>query len=102
MREKPFHYKFEWDFVKAEKNLQKHDIRFENAAEIFKDPLSISLFDKTHSDIEERWITLGQDYSGKLIVVVHTFEELEEADIRIRIISARKATKREVKAYQNG
>lgn len=52
-------YNFEWDSVKAKSNLKKHKVSFEEAAEVFLDPLHISIPDDEHSDIEERWITLG-------------------------------------------
>ena len=93
-------YNFEWDPNKANENLQKHKVRFERATEIFQDHLSVSIFDREHSESEERWITLGQDYSGVLLVVVHTFEEEGDNQFSIRIISIRKATKREMRQYK--
>lgn len=67
---------------------------------MFKDPNALSLFDKEHSEEEERWITLGLDEAGALLVVSHTFDEEEENRARIRLISVRKATKSEKKQYQ--
>ncbi len=65
-------YNFEWDPVKAKTNLKKHGVSFEEASEIFLDPLQLSLFDNEHSEQEERWITLGSTKSQKLRLIVHT------------------------------
>jgi hypothetical protein len=94
-------YTFEWDPNKASRNLRKHKVSFERAAEIFLDPLSISIFDEEHSDEEERWITLGKDSHEVVLVVVHTFQEVGADEWVIRIISARKATKNETKQYKD-
>ena len=94
-------YNFDWDPEKASNNKRKHKISFELAATIFKDPRAFSLFDKEHSDpVEERWITLGLSANGSLLVVVHTYNEINDDVARIRIISARKVTKREKLQYQ--
>jgi uncharacterized DUF497 family protein len=60
----------------------------------------VSIPDEEHSDEEERWVTTGLDSSGDLVVVVHTFEEADLALCRIRLISARKATKKEMRQYE--
>jgi len=88
---------FEWDPNKAQSNLEKHGVAFEEAATAFGDTLSLSVPNPDHSDYEERFILIGQAITGRLIVVVHT----EEND-RIRIISARLATKRERNTYEEG
>ena len=93
-------YYFDWDAKKAQINLKKHKITFENATDIFRDPLALSIYDELHSNDEARWITMGTTKSGTIIVVVHTYNELNLKDIQIRIISARKATKNEIKQYQ--
>ncbi len=93
-------YYFDWDVNKAQTNLKKHKITFEKATEIFYDPLALSLYDDLHSEDEDRWITLGVTKSGTIIVVIHTYSELNSNDVKIRIISARKATKNEIKQYQ--
>jgi uncharacterized DUF497 family protein len=93
-------YIFEWDSQKAKENLQKHRISFERAATIFHDPQALSIFDVAHSQDEDRWVTLGSDSSGTLLVVVHTFHALDDAARRVRIISARKATRKEARQYQ--
>lgn len=94
------HYNFEWDANKANENIRKHKTSFERAAQIFRDPLAVTIFDKEHSENEDRWITLGQDNNGVLLVVIHTFEEEEDDQFNIRIISTRKANKRETKQYE--
>ena len=92
-------YHFEWDLKKAKSNLKKHHVSFEQAAEIFIDQLSVSIFDDEHSIDEDRWITIGKTKSENVIVVIHTFKEVNTDQVLIRIISARKATKNERKQY---
>ena len=98
--EKPFQYQFEWDPIKARWNLKEHGIAFERAATIFLDPEALSEFDEEYSQDEDRWITLGLDRTGSLVVVCHTYQEETETSARIRLISARKATKNEGKQYE--
>ncbi len=93
-------YYFEWDPAKANQNILEHKVRFQRAAEVFKDPHAISIFDDEHSQDEDRWITMGKDNIGILLVVSHTFRKIEEKSCRIRIISSRKATKNERKQYE--
>jgi uncharacterized protein len=90
---------FEWDFEKARKNLKKHKISFERSCTIFQDPRSLSVFDDEHCKDEDRWNTLGIDEKGRLLVVTHTFKEISNENILIRIISARRATKKEIQQY---
>ena len=94
-------YTFERDPNKASQNLRKHKISFEHAAEIFLDPLAISIFDEEHSDEEERWITMGKDSHEVVLVVVHTFREVAADEWIIRIISTWKATKNELRQYKD-
>jgi uncharacterized DUF497 family protein len=94
-------YTFEWDPNKASGNLQKHKVSFERAAEIFLDPLAISIFDEEPSDEEERWITMGKDSHEVVLVVVHTFREVAADEWIIRLISAWKATKNEIRQYED-
>ena len=93
-------YRFEWDFNKAKTNLTKHKISFEDATSVFKDERAISLFDEKHSDSEERWITIGMDSVTRTLVVIHTFISMDKENTNIRIISARKATKKEQQIYK--
>ncbi|WKZ36917.1 MAG: BrnT family toxin [Anaerolineales bacterium] len=86
---------FEWDPQKAQKNLQKHEVAFDEASSVFDDPMFITLLDYEHSDDEERYITIGISNKTRLLLVAHT-----ERENRIRIISARKATKHEEKFYE--
>ncbi len=93
-------YYFEWDPVKGNVNIQKHKVSFQRAAEVFKDPSAISIFDIEHSHDEDRWITIGRDLSGRILVVSHTFRKIDMDSYRIRFISSRKATKNETKQYE--
>jgi uncharacterized DUF497 family protein len=86
---------FEWDSRKARSNLAKHGVGFQEVSTIFGDPLSLTIPDPEHSLSEKRYITVGRAFSGKLLVVVHT----ERGD-NIRIISARRASRRERKFYE--
>ena len=86
---------FEWDANKAGLNLAKHGVHFEEAATVFGDPFSVTIFDPAHSRAEDRFIILGRSHLDKLLVVVHT----ERGD-NIRIISARRASRRERKQYE--
>lgn len=95
-----FHYQFEWDPRKARQNLKRHGVTFERAATIFLDRSALSEFDDAHSELEERWITLGLDHTGVLLVVCHTFRDNTELSARLRLISARKATKGEAVEYE--
>jgi uncharacterized DUF497 family protein len=88
---------FEWDPKKAESNEVKHGISFPDAASVFLDPIAWTFPDPDHSIGEERFITLGRALNGELIVVAH----VEYDEDRIRIISARRATKRERHDYES-
>jgi len=92
-------YDFEWDPQKAKQNVRKHGISFERAATVFLDPDALSVFDVRHGEHEDRWITLGMDRQGVLIVVCHTFREVGGSVASIRIISSRRATAAERKQY---
>ena len=95
-------YDFEWDVRKAKSNIRKHNVSFERAATVFRDPNLLSIPDEEHSESEERWLTMGLDESGILLVISHTFKEVDAAVCRIRIISARKATTTEEEQYEEG
>ena len=86
---------FEWDSGKARSSKNKHRITFEQACTIFGDSLSRTIVDPTHSETEDRFITIGTSVNNKLIVVVHS-----NNNDTIRIISARKATKNEKRQYE--
>ena len=95
-------YRFDWDPAKERSNIQKHKLSFRKAATIFRDPNQLSIYDEEHSEYEDRWVTMGLDDGGILQVVVHTFKQVDESLNEIRIISARKATSREARQYQEG
>jgi len=86
---------FEWDPQKAKTNLQKHQVDFEEAGTVFGDPRFITFLDDEHSQAEERYVTIGLSKQNRLLLVAH-FERKD----KIRLISARKATKNEEKFYQ--
>ncbi len=92
-------YNFEWDPLKAESNIRKHRVGFERAAEVFLDPFMLSVFDDAHSETEDRWITVGKDTNDVALLVVHSFKEVDSENCTIKIISARRATKKEEKQY---
>jgi uncharacterized DUF497 family protein len=94
-------YDFQWDTVKAAINADKHGVTFEQAASVFMDPLALTIFDEAHSHDEERWWLLGHDADGTLLLVAHTHQTVGLASARIRLISARPATKRERQFYEN-
>jgi len=86
---------FEWDPAKASRNRRKHRVSFQEAATIFGDPLAITFPDPDHSASEQRFITLGTSSMNRILIVAHT-----DRDENVRIISARKATQRERKHYE--
>jgi uncharacterized protein len=86
---------FEWDPRKARVNLAKHGVSFGEASTVFGDPLSLTIPDPEHSQAEQRYVTMGTAFTSKLLVVVHA----ERGD-NIRIISARRASRREHRSYE--
>ena len=91
--------RFDWDNVKNESNFKKHSIWFEEAQTIWSDSTSTEFFDPEHSQEEDRYIRIGHTSFAKLLLVV--FCEKEPGGL-IRIISARKATQKERKQYEEG
>jgi uncharacterized DUF497 family protein len=88
---------FEWDDDKAEANEKKHGVSFQEAETVFGDPLALTGFDPDHSDEEDRYITMGTSIEGRLLIVSHT-----DREDRVRIISAREASRRERRDYGDG
>ena len=88
--------KFEWDEPKAAANLKMHQVSFEEAKSVFYDEFGVQFFDEDNSLEEERFLMLGISSEAKLLIVCHC--EREDGEV-IRIISARKATKRESAFY---
>ena len=91
--------KFEWDPPKAAANLKKHQVSFDEAKSVFYDEFAVQFSDEEHSSDEERFLMLGMSSGAKLLIVCHC--EREHGEV-IRIISARKATRRESAFYQGG
>ncbi|MBU1170429.1 MAG: BrnT family toxin [Proteobacteria bacterium] len=92
--------KFLWDPVKNKINQAKHGVSFENAVLVFDDPYHLSMVDRI-VDGEERWLTIGQIWGMVVLILAHTYKEEGGQEI-VRIISARKATKKERKGYEYG
>lgn len=90
-----------WDDVKAQRNRLKHGVAFDEAAAVLRDPLALTVYDAAHSETEDRWFTLGRTGGGQLLAVAHSYRILDENSATIRLISARKATRRERRQYEN-
>ena len=91
--------KFEWNEEKNSLNIKKHHVSFEEAKEVFSDPMHISKLDHKFDYFEERWITIGVTNEHKILVVANMFFD-ENGDEIIRIISARKANENERIFYE--
>ncbi len=87
--------RYQWDRNKALTNLNKHGVDFADAVSVFSDELAITIFDARFE--EERFITIGIDLLSRILVVVYTMRDDE-----IRLISARKATRNELRQYEEG
>jgi len=88
---------FEWNDAKARINLQRHQIDFEEAKTVFNDPFLLTFPDPDHSDGEYRYLSIGHSARERTLVVIHT-----ESQTVIRMISCRKATRKERRAYEEG
>ena len=95
-------FEFEWDPAKAASNLRKHEVSFEIAATVFKDPFMQSIPDEYHSNVEERWITMGLACNDQLLVVSHTYTEMDGDKTLVRIISARTSNPNERRQFESG
>ena len=91
--------KFSWDARKAKRNIKRHKVSFEEAATIFYDEKAIEFFDPDHSKNEDRFLMLGLSWRLRILVVCYC---LRKQGLEIRIISARKATRKEKRAYIEG
>lgn len=87
---------FQWDRRKASSNSRKHGVSFEEAATVFLDPLARTYSDPDHSAGESRFVTFGRSAQGRVLLVAH----LDQGEEQVRIISARRATRREAHGYQ--
>jgi uncharacterized DUF497 family protein len=88
---------YEWDTAKAAANVRKHGVSFEEAASVFHDPAAITFLDPDQSQEEDRGITIGRSGRGRILFVAHT-----EREDRLRVISARRATRQEQEQYEEG
>lgn len=96
-------YNFEWDPAKAASNAAKHGVTFDQAIDVFKDPMALTVYeDQESAPDEDRWVTLGVVNNQHYLLVVHTFREQEADSVTIRVISARRASTREIKHYEQG
>ena len=86
--------------IKAQSNLLKYSVSFAQAATVMLDPLALTVLDAVHSETEERWFTLGQTSEGRLLAVAHTYQVLDTNIARVRLISAREATRQERQQYE--
>jgi Uncharacterized protein conserved in bacteria len=91
---------FEWDPEKARTNLAKHGVAFDVATQVFNDERAVMTPDRVVG-FEERWRTVGRVGSATILFVAHTWVDDDQV-VHVRIISARRADKREVKAYERG
>ena len=87
---------FEWDEKKAKRNFKKHKVSFEEGKSVFNDPYSLTISDPKHSIGEYRFIDIGHTSKGRQVVVYYT-----ERESNVRIIGCRKATKTEIRVYDN-
>jgi uncharacterized DUF497 family protein len=90
-----------WDPLKAQANIAKHGVSFVQAATVLLDALALTTFDAAHSQAEERWFTLGMSSQGKLLALSHTYQHTGPIEVKVRIISAREATRRERQQYED-
>ena len=88
---------YQWDPRKAASNLRKHGVSFQEAVTVFHDPLALTYPDPDHSVLEQRFLTFGMSARGRVLAVAHA-----DVGVEIRIISARRATKREAHGYTEG
>lgn len=93
---------FTWNPAKAASNVTKHGVSFAQAATVLLDALALTVFDTEHSEFEKRWFTLGLSSEGRLLAVSHTYTATGPDTARVRIISAREATRNERRQYENG
>ena len=100
MKERQF--QFEWDEIKAAANVRKHGVPFELACTVFHDTRLLTTADLEHSETDERWFSIGAASNGAILSVVYLWSESEPAWMEIRLISARKATEKESRQYQEG
>lgn len=89
-------YRFEWDAAKAAENLRKHGVSFEEARTVFGDAYALHVYDGEHSWAEDRFIIIGRSERDRLLSVVY----VERVELTLRLVSARRATLRERRTYE--
>lgn len=94
------HYRYSWDPAKAIENETKHGVSFQDGATVFAREPQLTLYDDGHSDEEDRWLTMGLDHRGRLLVVCHTSSDQTTETSLIRIISVRLATQSEARQFK--
>ncbi|HEY2384668.1 MAG TPA: BrnT family toxin [Terriglobia bacterium] len=98
MEERPF--QFEWDPAKAEANERKHGTSFGLASTVFNDANLLTVADLEHSEQEPRWFSIGIANNGAPLAVAYLWSDADPAAIKIRILSARSATRTEIRQYE--
>jgi uncharacterized protein len=93
-------FQFEWDEAKAVANVRKHGVSFDLALTIFNDPILLTVADLEHSATEERWFSIGRAINGSVLFVAYLWMEFEPTLPKIRVISARNATRTEIRQYE--
>ncbi len=93
-------YTFDWDNEKEKSNRRNHGVDFTEASDVLYDPLKMTLPDLEHSDFEERFITIGYSKKSRLLLIVHTEQEITLDKAYIRIISCRQTTRQERENYE--
>ncbi len=88
--------RFDWDTRKAEENIRKHGVTFEEAQDVFYDDRAVEFYDDEHSDWEDRFLLIGVSSKSRLLLICHCYRENDDV---VRIISARMATKNESQFY---
>ena len=89
--------RFEWDEKKNQDNRKKHGVWFEEATQVFNDPHHRFFSDEDHSEHEERYLIIGHSSKERILIVIHAYRDVDQV---VRIISARKATKKERRFYE--
>ena len=92
-------FQFDWDEAKAVGNLHKHGISFELASSVFSDPRILTIANLEHSELEERWFSIGSANNGAMLSVAYLWKESESGQIETRLMTPRRATAREVRYY---
>ena len=90
---------FTWDARKATRNLEKHGVSFEEAATVFADPDALEWEDLEHSHYENRYKRLGVSALGRMLILVYSYRRMKDGKEILRIITARRASPKERKAY---